>query len=103
MSGFCIKGGFFFQRSGRHEISHSQDTVCAQWKTAGKRTGKGTSGFEGAASGSLLMITARGTRSEIIEKIQAKNPLFMEVLPLTLEEIFISETEVAGYEIKNLF
>ena len=53
--------------------------------------------------GSLLMITARGTRSEIIEKIQAKNPLFIEVLPLTLEEIFISETEVAGYEIKNLF
>ena len=53
--------------------------------------------------GSLLMITARGTRSEIMEKIQAKNPLFMEVLPLTLEEIFISETEVAGYEIKNLF
>ena len=53
--------------------------------------------------GSLLMITARGTRSEIMKKIQAKNPLFMEVLPLTLEEIFISETEVAGYEIKNLF
>ena len=53
--------------------------------------------------GSLLMITARGTRSAIMEKIQAKNPLFMEVLPLTLEEIFISETEVAGYEIKNLF
>lgn len=53
--------------------------------------------------GSLLMITARGTRSEIVEKVQAKNPLFMEVLPLTLEEIFISETEVAGYEIKNLF
>ena len=37
------------------------------------------------------------------EKIQAKNPLFCEVLPLTLEEIFISETEVAGYEVKNLF
>ena len=53
--------------------------------------------------GSLLMITARGTRMEITEKIQEKNPLFMEVLPLTLEEIFISETEVAGYEIKNLF
>ena len=53
--------------------------------------------------GSLLMITARGTRAEIVKKIQAKNPLFMEVLPLTLEEIFISETEVAGYEIKNLF
>ncbi len=27
--GLLHKGGFFFQRSGRHEISHSQDTVCA--------------------------------------------------------------------------
>lgn len=53
--------------------------------------------------GSLLLITARGTRSQIMERIQAKNPLFCEIIPLTLEEIFISETEVAGYEIKNLF
>lgn len=59
--------------------------------------------FEGAASGVSSYDNSPGTRSEIIEKIQAKNPLFMEVLPLTLEEIFISETEVAGYEIKNLF
>ena len=53
--------------------------------------------------GSLLMITARGTRLEILERIETKNPLFCEVLPLTLEEIFISETEVVGYEIQNLF
>ena len=39
----------------------------------------------------------------IMAKIQEKNPLFSEVLPLTLEEIFISETEVAGYEIQNIF
>ena len=53
--------------------------------------------------GSLLLITARGTRTEIMERIQAKKPLFCEILPLTLEEIFISETEVAGYEIKKIF
>lgn len=53
--------------------------------------------------GSLLLITARGTRTEIMERIQAKKPLFCEIWPLTLEEIFISETEVAGYEIKNIF
>lgn len=52
--------------------------------------------------GSLLMITARGTRKEIMERVEASNPLFSEVIPLTLEEIFISETEVAGYEIKDL-
>jgi ABC-2 type transport system ATP-binding protein len=53
--------------------------------------------------GSLLMITARGTRTEIMQRIQSKEPLFCEVIPLSLEEIFISETEVAGYEIQNLF
>ena len=28
--------------------------------------------------------------------------IFYEVLPLSLEEIFISETEVVGYDIKKL-
>lgn len=53
--------------------------------------------------GSLVVFTARGTRTEIMAKVQEQNPLFCEVLPLSLEEIFISETEVAGYEIRNLF
>lgn len=53
--------------------------------------------------GSLILITARGTRTEIMTRIRGKNPLFCEVLPLSLEEIFISETEVAGYEIQNIF
>lgn len=52
--------------------------------------------------GSLLTIIVRGDYDGIQEKIQEKQPLFSEILPLTLEEIFISETEVAGYDIKNL-
>lgn len=52
--------------------------------------------------GSLLMITARGTRREILERVESTEPLFCEVIPLSLEEIFIIETEVAGYEVKNL-
>lgn len=52
--------------------------------------------------GSLLTIVARGGREAVMNKLQEKQPLFCEILPLTLEEIFISETEVAGYDIKNL-
>jgi ABC-2 type transport system ATP-binding protein len=52
--------------------------------------------------GTLLIITARGTREEIMAKVQEADPLFSEIIPLSLEEIFISETEVAGYEIKNI-
>lgn len=52
--------------------------------------------------GSLLTIIVRGNFAEIQYRISEKQPLFAEILPLTLEEIFISETEVAGYDIKNL-
>ena len=52
--------------------------------------------------GSLLTVIVRGEYEEVQRKIQEKQPLFSEILPLTLEEIFISETEVAGYDIKNL-
>lgn len=52
-------------------------------------------------NGSLLTITARGPREEILQLTQKYHPLFAEVLPLSLEEIFISETEVAGYDIKH--
>lgn len=52
--------------------------------------------------GSLLTLTVRGTREEIIAIFAAADCLFHEVLPLSLEEIFISETEVKGYDVKKL-
>lgn len=52
--------------------------------------------------GSLYTIVARGSADEIRNQLQTAAPIFMEVLPLSLEEIFISETEVAGYDIKKL-
>lgn len=52
--------------------------------------------------GSLFTITARSSREELEEKVRSMGPVFYEVLPLSLEEIFISETEVQGYDIKKL-
>ena len=52
--------------------------------------------------GSLYTITARGSREELLARVNALNPSFCELLPLTLEEIFINETEVAGYDVKKL-
>ena len=52
--------------------------------------------------GRLLTLTVRGTREEIEAKLGACDPVFFECIPLTLEEIFISETEVAGYDVKKL-
>lgn len=52
--------------------------------------------------GSLCTLTVRGSREDIETGIAAYHPVFAEIIPLTLEEIFISETEVAGYDIKKL-
>ncbi|MDE6916454.1 MAG: ABC transporter ATP-binding protein [Lachnospiraceae bacterium] len=52
--------------------------------------------------GSLNVLTVRGAEREIMSRINHFSPVFAEILPLTLEEIFISETEVVGYDIKKL-
>lgn len=53
--------------------------------------------------GSLVTLTVRGPREGIEAAVRGLCPIFYEVLPLSLEEIFISETEVAGYDFKNFF
>ncbi|MCR5267264.1 MAG: ABC transporter ATP-binding protein [Lachnospiraceae bacterium] len=52
--------------------------------------------------GSLYTFTIRGTLSGLEERIAEVPMVFAEILPLSLEEIFISETEVVGYDIKNI-
>lgn len=52
-------------------------------------------------SGSLLTITARGFRDDILKRVNETDPIFAEILPLSLEEIFISEMEVEGYDVKD--
>lgn len=52
--------------------------------------------------GSLYTLTVRGIREEVLEVFSSASTHFYEVLPLSLEEIFISETEVTGYDVKKL-
>ncbi|MGO5053657.1 ABC transporter ATP-binding protein [Lachnospiraceae bacterium LCP25S3_G4] len=52
--------------------------------------------------GSLITMTVKGEKQQILDILQKEDPVFCEILPLSLEEIFISETEVAGYDIKHL-
>lgn len=52
--------------------------------------------------GKLLTMTVRGETEKVVSWLNTLNPIYCEAIPLTLEEIFISETEVAGYDIKSL-
>lgn len=52
--------------------------------------------------GRMIEITVKGEPETINKVINSKSPVYSETLPLTLEELFISEMEVAGYDINNL-
>ncbi len=51
-----------------------------------------------AVRGSLYTMVVRGSETEVMAKMDALSPKFCEILPLTLEEIFISEMEECGYD-----
>ncbi|MBR1701011.1 MAG: ABC transporter ATP-binding protein [Lachnospiraceae bacterium] len=53
--------------------------------------------------GTLYTLTLRGNSEDIRGLMTELAPAFWELLPLTLEEIFISETEVQGYDFKELY
>ncbi|MCR4672344.1 MAG: ABC transporter ATP-binding protein [Lachnospiraceae bacterium] len=52
--------------------------------------------------GRLHSYTVRSSAEALDNIFRYLDTVFYEILPLTLEEIFISETEVAGYDIKSL-
>ena len=53
--------------------------------------------------GMLTTLTLRGEAKDITRLQLELNPVFWELLPLTLEEIFISEMEVKGYDFEKLY
>jgi len=52
--------------------------------------------------GRLCTLVARGDQASIVAKINRHEPQFCETIPLSLEEIFIAEMEVIGYEVSKI-
>ena len=55
-----------------------------------------------SSSGRLKTLVIRGSAEEVTAKVQAVNPHYFDVLPLSLEEIFIYELGGVNYEVKNI-
>ena len=53
-------------------------------------------------SGNLYTLTIRGEQKDFMAELESLNPVLLEALPLTLEEVFINEMEGAGYDINNI-
>ena len=55
-----------------------------------------------SARGSVATFIVRGDREKTVELIRAHSPVLLDVLPLTLEEVFIYEMEALGYCFKDM-
>ena len=55
-----------------------------------------------SVTGRLYQLIVRGTAEEVTNVLAAVQPFFIDVLPLTLEEIFIYELGGADSEIKDI-
>ena len=53
-------------------------------------------------NGSVATVIVRGKKEECENALKEMNPLVLDFLPLTLEEVFIYEMEVLGYEFNSL-
>jgi ABC-2 type transport system ATP-binding protein len=52
--------------------------------------------------GSVSNFIVRGDREETREFIEAKSPILLDILPLSLEEVFIHEMQAIGYAFDNI-
>ncbi len=68
----------------------------------GKEIPKELEILHSSATGRLQQLIIRGKAEEAEQIIASANPVYMDVIPLTLEEIFIYELGGADHEIKDI-
>ena len=64
---------------------------------------EGTDILHFSKRGSVSNIIVRGDKSDIIEHFNALHPVILDILPLTLEEVFTYEVEALGYDLSAIF
>lgn len=52
--------------------------------------------------GFVVTFIAKGDRKEICQAVEELHPLQYEIIPMSMEEIFMSETEAVGYDIHSI-
>ncbi len=68
----------------------------------GKTLPAGLNILHSSFTGRLQQLILRGTAEELTNVLATANPIFMDVLPLSLEEIFIYELGGVDYEVKDI-
>lgn len=100
--GLLHRGGILFSRDLDDMKLSIQKIQLIPDEISGEQMLRGLHVLTEHTSGRMWTVTVRGSRQEIEERMRAGNPIYYEIIPLSLEEIFIAETEVNGYDAKKL-
>ena len=100
--GLLHQGGILLSRDLEDMKFHIHKIQCVLKEGMTADDLKGLQILSQEGRGRLLTLTVRGTKQEAEDIMNRYEPVFFECIPLSLEEIFISETEVAGYDIRKL-
>ena len=100
--GLLHKGGILLSRDLDEMKTTIHKVQCVLAEGTDETALNGLEIIRRESRGRLLTLTVRGEREAVEAAMQAAGTVFYELIPLSLEEIFISETEVAGYDIKKL-
>ncbi len=99
--GLLHKGGILFDRE-LDELRDNIHKVQAVFDESEKYQFDDLKVVDFKRRGSIVSLVVRGSKEEIENYFQKLQPKFFEILPLSLEEIFISEMEEKGYEFANI-
>lgn len=100
--GFLHKGGVLLEKDIDDLKLDLHRIQIAFEKPLPENALKGLDIVSNKLSGKVYTLVVRGDLDKALDALKVYKPIYHETLPLTLEEIFISEMEVAGYDINNI-
>ena len=96
------KGGIIFESDVQNLKTSLFKVQIVFGEPFGREKFEGIDIVSYSQKGSVANIIIRGDREAIIERLNRMDPLLSEVLPLSLEEVFIYEMEALGYAFKDV-
>lgn len=100
--GLLYKGGILFESDIDSLKTNMFKVQISLKEEFSKETFEGIEIMDFKKSGSVATIIIKGDREEAENILRRYNPVILDFLPLTLEEMFIYEMEVLGYEFNGL-
>ena len=106
---FCDMVGIL--HNGRLIMQHTMDTLSDRYCKAQVGIDKNSTVLDNfkdekvlsiKKSGSIYTVTCAMSCDEAEKFLGRFNPVFMDFIPLTLEEVFVSEMEAIGYDTNNI-